>query len=344
MTDRVSFPRFRRSNFKSRWFAFLCGSLLLTAALSATEPVLAKKDWSQSPLPPEMYRVVSRAQSQMKSGKFKQATATINDLLASANDVPKCLAIAAATESYGFPMMDARRACMNRAFQLSGSNDDMILVALKSRQYQFFEITRQAIHSLLASAKTVNELYDLARRCQEVALNDVAHLAMEKAYTGIKDQPSAFAFAEQSKALGMEDLLRKVVKDLIDDQDEVATLCDILCKTDGYKLRDQTRYGLRKALDKSATVPDMEAIFETARRLNEPDIANRANYFIRRGKVIQKIKEDRQGYDAQLKSWREGIDIDTARQQMGIPESSSGSTTGSAGTQRRPNEPPTSGF
>lgn len=341
MTDRASISRSGSNSYTHRWFWLAFASLLMTAVLSATESALAKKDWSQSPLPPEMYRVVTRAQSQMKSGKFKQATATITELLNSANDVPKCLAIAASTESYGFPMMDARRACMNRALQLSNSNDDMILVALKSRQYQFFEITRQAINSLLASAKSVNELYDLARRCQEVALNDVAHLAMEKAYTGIKDQPSAFAFAEQSKALGMEDLLRKVVKDLIDDEDEVAALCDIICKTDGYKLRDQTRYGLRKALDKSASLPDMEAIFETARRLNEPDIANRANYFIRRGKVIQKIKEDRQGYDAQLKSWREGIDIDTARQQMGIPESGSSGTTGGA---PRPREAPGSGF
>jgi hypothetical protein len=236
--------------------------------------------------------------------------------------------------------MEARRACLNKALSLCNGNDDVILVALKSRQYQFFEITRQCVNLLIGNAKTVPQLYDLARKCQEVSLNDISHLAMEKAYTGLsgKGLDAAFEYAETCKALGMEDLLRKTVKDIVDDTDDVGGICDVLIKCDGYKLRDITRYGLRKALDVCATVPDMEAIFITARQLNEPDIANRANYFVRRGKVIDKIKNDRANYEAQLRSWREGIDIEAARQQAGL------APDGTSSSSRRSNDPPTSGF
>jgi hypothetical protein len=321
---------------KTKLFAVAAFSSLIAGGILSM-PVEAKKDWSTSPLPPEMYRQVERAARQTKSGKYQQATQTINEVLVGATDVPKCLAIAASTEAAGSPMLEARRACLNRALQLCSNNDDLILVALKARQYQMFEITRQSITSMMGNCKTVRDLYELARRCQEVALNDVAHMAMEKAYTGVKDQQGAFLFAETCKGLGMEDLLRKVVKDMIDDDSAVPDLCDILLKCEPYNLRDQTRYGLRKALDHAASVPDMEAIYETARRLNEPDVANRALYFVRRGKVIEKIKSDRVNYEAQLKSWREGIDIDAARQQLGAPASTDGAP-------RRANDPPTSGF
>lgn len=326
-----------------RWVAIASGSLLLSALLTLGQPGFAKRDWTSTPLTPEMYSSVQRASRQMRSGKFDAATATVTGVLASATDVPKCLAIAAATEEYGFPMMDARRACLNRAFGLSSSNDDLILVALKSRQYQMFEITRQAVNSLLASAKSLPELYDLARKCQEVALNDVAHLAMEKAYTGVKDEKGFYVFTSECKALGMEDLLRKAMKDYLDGEDLTVTeICDALLKCESYKLRDQTRYGLRRALDKAAELSDMEAIFETARRLNEPDVANRANYYVRRAKVIEKIKTDRANYQAQLRAWREGIDIDTARQQAGLGPVGEVGGPGGASAVRR--DPPTSGF
>lgn len=320
----------------NRWLVLASSGLLLCATLLTAQPASAKKDWTETPLTPDMYGAVQKAQRQMRSGKYQQATATIEALAASATDVPKCLAIAQATESIGSPMMEARRACLNRALQLCTNADDTILVALKARQYQFFEITRTCVGSLIGSAKTVPALYDLARKCQEVALNDIAHLAMEKAYGGIKSVPDAYTFADQCKGLGMDDLLRKCMKDMIDEGETVGDVCDVLLKFEGCKLRDQNRYGLRRALDICQTVPDMENIYETARRLNEPDVANRANYFVRRGKVIQKIKDDRANYEAQLRAWREGIDIETARQQAGL------NSSGGSDSPRR--DAPTSGF
>jgi hypothetical protein len=292
--------------------AFSLAIIMGSSMLVAIAPASARKlPPGETPLSDRQQSGMQHASSLMRSGKYEQANQVIDGVLAEANDVSKCIAIAQYTEHYGNPMNEARRNCLNKAFSLATSREDVILVALKGRQYQFFEITRQCVGSLIANARTIPELYDLARKTQEVALNDIAHLAMEKAYTGVKDQAGAFAFAEQAKAMGMDDLLRKVEKELIDDEDDVVGLCDLLIKLEGYNMRDQARYGLRKALDKAQTVSEMSAIFETARRLNEPDIANRANYFVRKGKIIQRIKEDRANYQSQLRGWREGVDLDS---------------------------------
>ena len=325
-------------------------TLLLLAVLAG--PVVAKKAVpSDSPLPEDVLKAVTRAGKSMKSGKYDKAAQQVQELLAGCNDVPKCLALAQATEAYGHPMLETRRACLNKAMPLCLTREDTILVALKSRQYQFFEVTRQAVHNLIGGAKTVPDLYDLARKAHEVALNDVAHMAMEKAYTGVKDDVGAFAYAEQCKALGMDDLVRKTFKDLIDDDDKPGSLCDTIIRMGGYDLRDMTRYGLRKAMDHASTVADMQDIFETARRLNEYDVANRAQYFVRKGQLIQKIKEDRAAYQIQKQEWKEGNMINAAEARerakaQHLQSVGSGGTPGVSGSQERskPEEPPTSGF
>lgn len=319
----------------------IAGSLtILLGGAFMLQPVSARRQYADSPLVQGQIGALVKASRLMKSGKYAQATQVIDGILQSCNDVSKCIFVAQATEGYGHPMNEARRSCLNRAYGLATSREDLILVALKSRQYQFFEVTRQAIASLIANARTVPELYDLAKKSQEVALNDVAHLAMEKAYTGVKDQNAAFAFAEQAKAMGMDDLLRKVIKELIDDEEDVTTLCDLLLKLEGYQMRDQTRYGLRKALDKATSVGEMQGIFEVSKRLNEPDVANRAMYFVRKGKIIQKIKEDRSTYETQLRGWREGVDVDASRSLTG----DSGFSGGGGLKRSAPGQPPGSGF
>lgn len=331
---------------KRQQIAAAAALLMLAGGLAWTQPGWAARvDNIDSPLSRAQQSTMDHAMRLMRAGKFERAADLCNQALAASNDVSKCISIAKDTEAYGLPMMETRRNALNRAYSLATSRDDLILVALKSREYQFFEVTRQAVASLIANAKTIPELYDLAKKSQEVALNDVAHLAMEKAYTGVHDQNGAFAFAEQAKAMGMDDLLRKVVKELVDDEDDVQALCDLMLKLQGYNMRDETRYGLRKCLDKASTIAEMQAIFETARRLNEPDIANRANYYVRKGKVIQKIKEDRAAYEAQLRGWREGVDIDSTAGSAAVGESGFSGTTGSGfKKQSAPNAPPTSGF
>lgn len=290
----------------------IAGSLMLSGGPAGA---FGRKLDPNSPFTPETQAALNRAASTIRRGGYQKGAVMCQNLLDSATDVAKCIAIAEITEPGGLPLTETRRACLTKAYQLAQTRDDMILVALKARKYSFFEVTRQAVQSLVTNARTVKDLYDLANKAQEVALNDVAHLAMEKAYTGIKAQQEAFTFAEQCKALGMEDLLRKVVKELLDDEDEVIPLCDMIERLNGYNLRDMTRYGLRKAMDNAKTTEEMQAIFEVARRTNEGDIANRANYFVRKGNIIKQIKKDRAEYQAKIRAWREGIDLDSARAQ-----------------------------
>lgn len=276
---------------------------------------IGHKSWANTPLTDDQQKELIQAGRAMRSAKYDRAAEICQKVLDSSNDVPKCLAIALYTESVGLPMVETRRACLNKALSIAQGQDDMILVALQARHYQFFEITRQAVRSLVDNARTIPDLYDLARKCQEVALNDIVHLCMEKAYTGVKDDRAVWSYIDQCKLIGAEDLERKAIKDLIDDQQDVTGICDVLMKAKNYETRDMVRYGLRKAMDDARTIDEMQAIFEVSRELSENDIANRANYYVRKGKLIQQIKNDRANYEAQLRAWREGIDLDTARMQ-----------------------------
>jgi tetratricopeptide (TPR) repeat protein len=277
---------------------------------------IGHKTWPDSPLTDDQQKELFHAGHAMKLAHYDQAAQICQKVLDSSNDVPKCLAIALFTESVGLPMVDTRRACLNKALTMAQTDDDMILIALQARHYQFFEVTRQAVRSLIENARTVPQLYDLARKCHEVALNDIEHLAMEKAYTGVKDDKEVWSYLEECKLIGAEDLGRKALKDLLDDQQEVTGICDVLLKAKNYETRDMVRYGLRRAMDDAKTVDEMQAIFEVSRQLSENDIANRASYYVRKGRLIQQIKNDRAAYEAQLRAWREGIDIDAARAQQ----------------------------
>jgi hypothetical protein len=295
----------------------VAANLLVSPPVCCLPMGIGHKPWSNSALADDQQKQLEHAQRCMRSGNFTRATAICQQVLSGCGDVPKCLAVATATEAVGLPMLETRRACLDKAISLVQNSDDMILVALKARQYQFFEITRQTVQSLLGKARSLPELYALATRCQEVALNDVAHMAMEKAYTGVKNAQDDLTFLEYCKRMGMEDLQRKAVKDVIDSQTDVRTLCEqmLRMKDGGYSMRDMNRYGLRKCMDDAKTVDEMQSIFEVARQLNEPDFATRAQYFVRKGKIIEQIKSDRANYEAQLRAWREGIDVETARMQ-----------------------------
>lgn len=287
------------------------------------EALAAKAVWTDSPLPVEAQSALTKAGRMMKSGKFDRAKPAVLAVLETANDVPKCLAIAQYTESYGYPMMEVRRQCLNKALSLCQNEEDYILLALKSRKYQFFEITRQSMSSLIQTAKTMPQLYDLARKAQEVALNDLAHMAMEKAYSGLQTEEQAFVYADHCKDLGMDDLLRKTLKQMVDDEDDSGALCDMALKIEKFNMRDLNRYLLRKALECCKTVPDMEAIQEVGRRLNEPDVVERARYFVKKGKLIQKIKGDQVEHAGKVRAWRESNDLEQARKRDAASQAAS---------------------
>lgn len=339
----------RRGGNERQSRLLVAGMLLALVGSAPAGQAWARKSWPNSPLSDAQQIQLEKAGRSMKSGKFAKAAPVILQTLESCTDVPKCLAVASYTEAYAFPMMDVRRQCCNRALTLASTREDLLLVALKARAYQFFEITRQACVNLLQTGRTVPDLYDLASKAQEVGMNDIAHQAMEKAYTGIKTEKDAFTYAEQCKLYGMDDLLRKVVKDMMDDEDDVGALCDLALKIEPFGMRDQIRYCLKKAMDNCNSIEAMEYIAEASRRLNEPDFQKRAVYFVKKGKLIQKIKTDRAAYQAQLKAWKEGIDLATQRdgllnEQTKMEDAagfgSSGIKRGSGGN----NSLPTSGF
>ncbi|MBS2000286.1 MAG: hypothetical protein JST44_02205 [Cyanobacteria bacterium SZAS LIN-5] len=269
-------------------------------ALNMVPGWAAKKDIVDSPLDEQTQSSLRRA---CKSGNAQKALPVVMQALQGANDIPKCLAIAAYTESAGASMLDARRQCMVKALSLCQSRQDFIQVALKSRQYQCYEVTRDAVHSLIGSATSIDDLYDLARKTQEVALNDVAHLSMEKAFTLVKTVPECLAFAREAKLLSMDDLNRKACKDLIDDEPNAHELMVILHYIEPFKLKDLDRYCMKKALDRAVSEQDFLDIYNASQRRGEGDIFQVALYRGRKARLMQQIKNEQetaqQALDAQ---------------------------------------------
>lgn len=316
-------------------------AITLSLGFLVANACLARTPWPDSPLAPEVQVSLERAGRDMKSGKPQRAAPAIQSALASANDIPKCLAIASFTESYGYPLMEVRRQCMQKALSLCSTREDYILVALKSRHFEFFEITRECINHLVQGAKSVDDLFDLARKSQEVALNDVAHMAMEKAYTGIKSVPEALKFAHEVKQMGMDDLTRKVAKDLVNDEDEALPLCRMLKGIEDLGMDDITRYCLKKSLDKATTLDELKCVYEGARRNRQNDIMQVAVYRAKKLTLIKKIEHDRGEYARQMKDWQEGVQQDLAKQQAeaekNMGQDPSGKRTGGANAPEAPN-------
>src|SRR5579885_1799783 len=314
----------------------MIGPATAALALLAMAPAMAARTpWPDSPLTPEVQVQLEKAGRFMTSGKPQKAQPII------ASALPP--AIASFTETYGFPLMETRRQCVQKALTLCQNREDYLLVALKARHFEFYEITRECVNHLLQDAKTVPDLFDLARKAQEVSLNDVAHMALDKAYTGIKSVPEAVQFAHDVKQMGMDDLVRKVVRDLIDDEENAQQLCNLLRSTEDLGMEDLNRYCLKKALDKAQTVDELKCIYEGARRNRQNDILQVALYRGKKLTLIQKIQRDQAEYQRQLQQWQSGAQEDLAKQQeeaernMGLGPGKHFGTDGS-------NEPQSSGF
>ncbi len=329
----------------SRRAVTLAMTVLLLQSLSLAAESKSKTEFVDSPLSPETQSQLLSAGRYMKSGKHDKAKPILQAALQSATDVPKCLAIAQFTEAYGFPMLEIRRQCCNKALSLCSSEEDLLLMALKARRYEFFEITRESISKLIENAKTVPQLYNLAKKSQEVSLNDVSHLAMEKAFTGIKNGDQWTTYAENCKALGFDDLLRKAIKLLIDEEDESIPLCEIALRVNKYGMRDEVRYAMKKALDKvssdlATATHEMAEISDTARQLNEPDVKSRADYFVKKGNYMLKQRGMQEEASARERAEKERSALDAARlrdsQTSGFQQESS--------TPQAPPEKPSSGY
>ncbi|MBX9666780.1 MAG: hypothetical protein K2X93_04135 [Candidatus Obscuribacterales bacterium] len=313
--------------------AFLTSFCTLTAAACLTlpaGPAYADRPDKDSPLTVNQQRDLRRAVSYAKKGRADKATPIYNEILSACTDLPKCIAVASYTEQYGFATVDARRAIMEKALEMCRTYDDYILVAMKSRQYECFDVTRKAVQQLISVSETPEQLMDLATKALEVSMTDVAHLAMEKAYTGLDSIPEAIEYSRLAGLMGMVDLQRKVVREMIDDEPSAHELCIILRKIEPMKLKDLNRYLLKKALDQASTVGEFNDIWEAARRHNYKDIFDLAAYRGKKMQLIKRMQSDRAAHQERVDQWKQGND---AAQQRVIKDLQGGGST-----------PPPSGF
>ena len=243
-------------------------------------PVLARKSLmvDTSDLSPDQAAQVQKAAKAAKSGNAGRARDIIQGMLSSAPDVSTCLAMASAADTVGYTLQDSKRACLQKALSLCKTRDDYFRCALKARQVQVFDITSDAVKQLLASASSSEELLDLARRAQEIAMNDVTHLALEKAYAQTKELDAAFQLGKQCRLLGADDLAKKICREVIDDNQTTKDLIDLLPQLEEFKYPEANRYLLKRALDYAKTVDDQKLIFDNARRLNQRDIQDLAGF------------------------------------------------------------------
>lgn len=302
------------SVFKSARTMRAAVSLMVVCLGGIAQPAVADKVDPNSPLTKDQQRQLKKAAGYAKKGRADKASPIFNDILATCTDLPKCMAVATYTEQYGHSTTDARQAIMKKAVEMCRTYDDYILVAMKSRQYECYEVTRTAIQHLISTSETIDQLTDLARKAMEVSLTDVAHLAMEKEYALVKTVPEALEYANQTGLMGFTDLQRKCVKELIDDEDTTKQLCIILRRIEPFKLKDLNRYLLKKALDMAGSTDDFSDIWEAARRLGQKDIFDLAAFRGKKMMLMKRIQADRQAHTQRVEDWKQGQD--TNQQQI----------------------------
>jgi len=292
--------------------------------LAIPQAALADKVDPDSPLTTDQQRQLRKAAGYAKKGRGDKAGPLFNDILATCTDLPKCMAVATYTEQYGHSTVDARKAIMQKAIEMCRTHEDYILVAMASRKYECYEVTRQAIQHLISVSQTIDQLTDLARKAIEVSLTDVAHLAMEKEYSLVKTVPEAVEYANQTGLMGFVDLQRKCVKELIDDEPSTHQLCLILRRIEPFKIKDMNRYLLKKALDQAGSTEDFSEIWEAARRLNQKDIFDLAAFRGKKMMLMKRIRGDRQAHTERVEEWKQGQDSSQQqiKNQMGTGDSS----------------------
>jgi hypothetical protein len=301
MTNKSSFAKLiDKAACKKSARPFFASCLAGAIVCFTILPAVASSDNKMgTPLPVEQEAKLKKANRLANSGKAGKAAEKYCAALETAENTDQCLAIAEASERMGAPLMDVRRVCLKKGIQLAKAREDYFHVAIKARQYQFYEITRSAFDYLIASATTNEELFALAEKSQTLALNDLAHMAMEKAYSQTKTVTDGLTFAKAAKLLNMDDLLRKAIKDLIEDESSAVGLCQLLNEIDRYQMADLDRYLLKRAVYSVKNVYDCKTVFEMAKRYGQDDIVNLAAFRGRKMIMMQQMAENQQAQAAQ---------------------------------------------
>jgi tetratricopeptide (TPR) repeat protein len=266
-----------------------CLSLLCLSLLSFSYASQAKSGSDSSQ---DGQQQLNKSLGYLKSGNWPKAAEATELAVAGAPDVKTCLDALAQMEKYGAQANKARRACLTKALNLATTHEDLEEVAFKARQAGCFDVSKQALDSLVGSTTSISQLTQLASKAQQAAMPDVAHMAMAKAYKLIDNQPDALDFIQQAHGLGLDDLSRDALKDLIDDQENVVDMMHFLPTIEKYNMSDMVRYLLKTGLDKAKTTEEMLAVYDNAQKYDQADIVKVAQYRGRKMVLLKKLKDE----------------------------------------------------
>jgi len=252
----------------------------------------ATKSTGETYLPPAGQQQLNKSLGYLRSGNWQKGTEATEMAVAGAPDVRACLYTLAQMDKFGAQANKARRACLAKALNLATTHEELEEVAFKARQAGCFDISKDALDSLVGSTTSSAELIELASKAQQQALPDIAHTAMEKAYKLVNNEPDALDFVRQCHGMGMDDLCRQVLKDLVDDQANVTDMVKFLPTLEQYKMNDMVRYVLKTGLDKAKDTDEMMLVYDNAKKYDQADIVKVAQYRGRKMVIMKKIKTE----------------------------------------------------
>jgi len=284
----------RNTGFVPRTFigtALMSSALFLICQIFSGLSALAKNSSDASSQSVDQLQV-NKSLSYLKSGNWPKAAEATENAVAGATDVKSCLGVLSQMEQYGSQANKARRACLSKALNLATTNEELEEVAFAARRAGCVDLSKEALDSLIGSTTAISKLTELAFKANQEAMPDVAHLAMEKAYKLVNNQPDALDFIHQTRNLGLEDLSRQALKDLIDDQASVTDMMTLLPVIDECKMPDLVRYLLKIAVDKAKDTDEMLAVYDAAKKYDQADIVKLAQYRGRKMVLLKKVKTE----------------------------------------------------
>ncbi len=282
--------------------------LFLLSALSL--PALASSKNINQPLTKPQQSAARRGNSYAKSNKAEKAQVAYQGAIDQAVSVDQCIALVKSTEHYGSILVPVRRNCLNKALHIAKSQDEYFQIIACARQCQLYEITKEAIDSLIAKADNKDDLLTLAHKAQTMAMNDIAHIAMEKIYTQTDSLEDKIAFAKQAKLMAMQDLTRKAIKDAMDQESSAHVLCSLISACEPLDEQDLQRKILRKAVYQVKTPEDCKEVFDMAKRLGQQDIVELAAYKGRKMILVKQAQtEQSEASDREEEARREAEGI-----------------------------------
>lgn len=266
-------------------------SAFIFAFLGQAAP--AKNQFEGSNLSGEAQSELSKGLKYFKSKNIARGTEMIESITNAAPDTTACLYVSSTLDGYGASAAKAKRACMVKALNMARTHDELLNVAIRARKAECFDISKQALDSLVGSTTSFDALIEIARQAHQATTDEVARIALLKAYSVVDNVPDAFVFCKQASVLGQDELVRRCLKDLIEDQTSTTDLVSLLPRISAFEMVDMTRLCLKRGLEKCKVVDDYLAVYNNAKRYEQEDIVKLAQYRGRKLTLINKIKEER---------------------------------------------------